>query len=386
VTTTVNPNLPGGGTDAAALDAGHACVPDSSACGSSCVDLGTDPANCGSCGHTCGAGTACVASQCTPVDTNILSYRVLDAAYSRTVDRAVIVTDSPNAVHLLDPHTMNDVAIALPAAPTSVAVSPDGKHAAVGHDAFVSYVDLVARSIVKTFPVSAPVGFVAVSDGGYVYAIPSADQWVSLYILDVATGTVTMTGPATVYAGTYGVVSIDNTTLFLADRGSSPSELYRYDISNPIAPVEKQMFFGDTYPVCGTAWISKDDSRVYTACGNVFHASDLTYDGSLASLARVVSVDDFSPDGTVAALGTTSNTPVYPSQSSPVPTAVQTYSATYLQPVATLPLPPLAAPGGAAASDGLFVFHDAAGTGTVVLLHASDPVSKVDIYGVAVLH
>ena len=33
-------------------------------CGSSCVDVTTDPLNCGACGHSCGLGT-CTASQCT---------------------------------------------------------------------------------------------------------------------------------------------------------------------------------------------------------------------------------------------------------------------------------------------------------------------------------
>src|SRR5512138_2215162 len=33
-------------------------------CGSSCVDVTTDPFNCGACGHSCGLGT-CTASQCT---------------------------------------------------------------------------------------------------------------------------------------------------------------------------------------------------------------------------------------------------------------------------------------------------------------------------------
>jgi hypothetical protein len=33
-------------------------------CGSSCVDVSTDPLNCGACGHVCGLGT-CTASHCT---------------------------------------------------------------------------------------------------------------------------------------------------------------------------------------------------------------------------------------------------------------------------------------------------------------------------------
>jgi hypothetical protein len=98
----------------------------------------------------------------------------------------------------------------------------------------------------------------------------------------------------------------------------------------------------------------------------------------------VFGVDDFSSDGTVAALGVT-NAYSVTTDTPNLPTTVQTFSPTYLQPGTVLPLPPLAAPGGVAPSDGRFVFHDAAGTGTVVLLHASDRVSQVDVFGATVL-
>ncbi len=43
------------------------CDPGQSACGEACVDLTTDPASCGACGHDCGGGT-CAARKCQPVE------------------------------------------------------------------------------------------------------------------------------------------------------------------------------------------------------------------------------------------------------------------------------------------------------------------------------
>jgi hypothetical protein len=43
---------------------GGACAAGYAQCGNSCVDLSTDPENCGACGHSCAAGVACVAGVC----------------------------------------------------------------------------------------------------------------------------------------------------------------------------------------------------------------------------------------------------------------------------------------------------------------------------------
>lgn len=41
------------------------CVEGQAGCGSVCIDVTADPANCGACGRTCGASQACVAGACT---------------------------------------------------------------------------------------------------------------------------------------------------------------------------------------------------------------------------------------------------------------------------------------------------------------------------------
>ncbi len=43
---------------------GGTCAAGYAQCGNECVDLSTDPGNCGSCGHSCPSGVACVAGSC----------------------------------------------------------------------------------------------------------------------------------------------------------------------------------------------------------------------------------------------------------------------------------------------------------------------------------
>jgi hypothetical protein len=187
-----------------------------------------------------------------------------------------------------------------------------------------------------------------------------------------------------IYAGSEGAVSPDNQTLYWAE-DSDPSSLYSLSIATPTSPVEEQENFGQPYQACDEVWVSGDGSLLYTGCGNVFHASDLSYAGMLPSVTAVLSLDDHSPDGTIAALVVSPGSIAYQVAQLITADSVQLYSATYFQPTGTLALPALATPGGAASSRALFVFHDAAGTGTVVLLHATDPASSTDVYGVALL-
>jgi hypothetical protein len=52
----------GCGQDSAIV--GGTCAASYTQCGQACVDLETDPANCGACGHKCPAGVSCVAGSC----------------------------------------------------------------------------------------------------------------------------------------------------------------------------------------------------------------------------------------------------------------------------------------------------------------------------------
>ena len=123
----------------------------------------------------------------------------------------------------------------------------------------------------------------------------------------------------------------------------------------------------------------------YTGCGAVFNANGLSYFGSLSGANQhVVDVDDWSADGTVAALAgmNMSQTQQWPNIGA---TELQLYEPQYLALKGTVSLPSIATPGGAAASDGRYVFHDAAGTSTFAIVHGNDPQSSVDVFAVAKL-
>jgi chitinase len=281
----------------------------------------------------------------------------------------------------VDPHTLDDVSIALPTTPASVAVSPDGTHAAVGHNGFISYVDLNAKTVAATWSVPAPFGDVALSNT-FAYGFPSSDQWVSLYAVEASTGAVTTSN--NIYAGMQAAISPDGTTLYGTDTDLDPDSLYSFSLATPAQPMQGGMYFGDQESPCGALWVSKDGTRLYTACGYVFNSDGLTYLGQLNEVNQYVrSVDDWSSDGTVAVLaGTTMTTEPFMTTGA---AQLQIYEPQYLTLKTTVSFPSISTPDGDAASDGRYVFHDAAGTSTFAIIHGNDPASQVDVFAVAQL-
>src|SRR5687767_3341527 len=91
-----------------------------------------------------GAVAAVVLLSATPLRAQfqLLTYRPAKAAYSVLLDRIISVNGNPSQLHIYEPISKADTAVALPQAPTTLAISANGRHAVVGHAQFVSYIDL----------------------------------------------------------------------------------------------------------------------------------------------------------------------------------------------------------------------------------------------------
>src|SRR5262249_10364764 len=129
----------------------------------------------------------------------VLDFEPIDAEYSRALDRMVVLRAHPNQLLVLDESAQfNAVDLALP--PLSVSVSRDGLRAVVGHDGWVSVVDLSARRVEKILHCAAVVGdIVYLMNSAFV--LPAIDQWMLPRILALDTGVDADTGNGQVYAG-----------------------------------------------------------------------------------------------------------------------------------------------------------------------------------------
>lgn len=215
-----------------------------------------------------------------------LTHRVLDAEYAAATERLVMVDSDPAALYVLDPVGGAEARVILPLPPTSVSVSPDGVRAAVGHDAYVSIVDLAGARLEKTIPLPGTVGEVVLAAGGWLYAFEASYYAGGIWAVEVATGAVSEGGYFWREAAN-ARLHASGTRIYGADRGVSPDDLIRYDISGAGITGMDSRYHGE-YSMCGDLWLSEDGARIFTACGNVFRsteaaATDITYNGRLAS-------------------------------------------------------------------------------------------------------
>jgi uncharacterized repeat protein (TIGR01451 family) len=293
----------------------------------------------------CGLGRA---------QTAPLPYRPIDAEYSLALDRIVMVSASPNQLHIYEATTQTDLPVALAKAPTCVSVSPDGLHAAVGHDALISYVNLVTATVEKTLAVPSNVVHLVLS-AEYVH-IPSPSY--GNLSVNLFTGSVTGSPGSGGQPGAR--LHPSGRAIYSTRDGTSPNDVERYDVSTgPITAVSDSPYHGD-YPACGPVWFSPDGDRIYTGCGTVYRASaqqsqDMVY---WSSLPGTTSVGGLSESAALDKIAAIPGGAVYPNPA-PRDDEVRLFKSDFLQPVARFLLPPFSVGANAFSAHAKWVFFSA---------------------------
>ena len=122
-----------------------------------------------------------------------LPYAVIAAAYSRSLERMVMVGDD-QALHIYDPASCVNRRVPLPRTGLSVSLHPSGKEAVVGHDGRLTVVDLMSESV-ALLDVPVPVTHVAFDAQRRVHAFTQARRLVSTHCIPCPSRTA-RSGPA----------------------------------------------------------------------------------------------------------------------------------------------------------------------------------------------
>lgn len=216
-----------------------------------------------------------------------LSHDVVDAEFSSSLNAVVMVSAVPsNALYLYSMADGSEQKLALDKPPTAVSIAPDGKTAAVGHDALITHVDLgrlsTPSAAKKLLNVSTRVFDLVLDGNGWVDAFPAADQWVQIHSVKVSTNVETL-GSRQIYAGTRAKLHPDGKSLYNIDYDG----LDKFDVSAGVPSFLYSSGYYSGFPTCSELWMSEDGASIYTACGNVFQSTatqstDMKYAGALA--------------------------------------------------------------------------------------------------------
>jgi len=301
---------------------------------------------------------------------SLLGFVPLDVEYDRPMDRIVAISAAPEQVHLLDPITLDDRTASLPLTPRAVSVSPDGLVAVVGYDAWISSVDLGSMTVLHTWPITADVGDVVVSDpvdvGGstsrFAYVFPSRDQWTAIHVIDLGNGAET-TAVGGVYEGMRARLQPGSSTLYAIDPELSPTQLYRWSFDGGTPTSSGQSPYWGDYPIGSNLWISDDGTQILTAAGTRFRSTDMTYAGK-TSIGLIAWADGSSDAGRWVVQPGVSGSDTSTAHDD---TVYWTYDAVYLANPQRVEYPKYLLASSAYELHGHYVFWNRAGTGIVVL-------------------
>jgi chitinase len=206
-----------------------------------------------------------------------IGFAVVDAEYSTALDRLVVVSAEPDELHIVEPVTLAEQTVRLPLPPLSVSVRPDGRKAAVGHDGWVSYIDLQTVTLEKTLEVPTDVYDIVLAGNGYLYLFPQRD-WSDIYSLEISSGV--WTGTSAIYEGRIARLYATGEYLYVGGNWTS-----KWDIRQGVAKSASQYSLHDV-PTCGDLWLTQDGQRIFTSCAKVYRSSeiasqDFQYNGSL---------------------------------------------------------------------------------------------------------
>jgi hypothetical protein len=288
-----------------------------------------------------------------------LEHDVVDAEYSRTLGRIIMLSE-PRALYIHDPETGDEVEITLPLPGFAVSVSPDGTEAVVGHDGYMSWVQLETPYEVVTYPMSTVAVDIVHGGNGWAYVIPLFDQAEEVRCIELATGMETL-GSGLISAGSRARKHPTRTVMYLANRGVNPDDIELHDLSlGPSELLYDSPYHGD-FDMCGDLWFTASGDRIFTACGNIFRSSpdrelDMTYNGSLSEAERVQFVDHNATAGLVAVV------PANDFDTTNRDVEVQLYDDDFIGHQLTVPFPPMTVGTIDTTSHGRFVFWNASGT------------------------
>lgn len=307
--------------------------------------------------------------------TNSLPYRPVAAEYSEQLDRIILVSENPNSLHIYNPANNQNQSVPLSHAPLSLAITPDKVHAVIGHDRFITYVDLQKRTVISVheIPDTAPV--VTASDS-WAYVISSRTSQ-STFSINLQTGEI-ISSHRNVTAATARFNS-STSSIYGTKDGIYPNDIWEFHVEGgKISSEGIPVYFGNVC-VQGLLWFSSDEKRIYNGCGTVFHASqnlslDRHYFSSIPNTKDIAAFAESEKLKRIAVIETDTSY----SENSINSDKIKVFNNQYFSPTGEFVLPQTVVGGNSFSSKGKWIFFNSASTSLHIIMQVDERSGLLD--------
>ncbi|NNJ09706.1 serine/threonine protein kinase [Chloroflexales bacterium ZM16-3] len=304
----------------------------------------------------------------------MIASRVVDAGYSASRDRMLILSTQPDVLRIIDPTDWSEVTVDLPQPPNTLVISPNGGYAAVGHDHAISYINLGSGSFERSLNVDINVSSLALTDDGWIYASPGPGPDERLRVVNAIRNAMMVEASRVGIASAMLRIAPDGASLYAAVRSSTPSAIKAYDILRDT--VSLRATSGSDADACGSLWVLAGSGQIVTGCGSVFQGGDVAVAGQLDGL-KFVRYAGYDPvNGLIMALAAPPPYAPLPGEQWPAENKLYLYDAASLAPRGSVTLPDFiyGVPGDSQThiqASARYIFANSAGTRYYALLSDS---------------
>jgi len=197
------------------------------------------------------------------------------------------VTASPNkfvAYDVTGRTVLNE--ISLSKAPTSFAISEDWSKAAVGHNGYVSAIDLSTNTVTATWTLNYSVNDVAWAENDWFCFTQVGTDFTCLHWINMADGTIYDDPDAYSLDGNSIIKKVPNQPYLIATRNrSSPSGFFAYDIATKSKKSYSHMDLNDF-------WFSEDSEYIFAMNSNIYRTTSSTgstdtFDADISAIGKI---------------------------------------------------------------------------------------------------
>jgi hypothetical protein len=223
----------------------------------------------------------------TSANIRAVDGNIIDALFNKNTNTLYYVTSSPNkfvAYDVIGRTVLNE--IALSKAPTSFAISEDWAKAAVGHNGFISAINLTSNTVTTTYPLNYSVNDIAWAENDWFCYTQNGGSFSSLHWINTADGTLYDDPNKYDLDGKSIVKKVPNQPYLIATRNAtSPSGFLAYDIATKS---KKSYAHMDLY----NFWFSENGDYIFSKNLNVYRTtsstgSTSTFDANISAIGKI---------------------------------------------------------------------------------------------------